>query len=179
MNEIVYLKVKIKSLAAEAGIIRQEEQRAKTTKSVRKYLRRCVKLGMPINLEKERPDRRPLTNSEREIADRHSRTPSDAQMTLFWNLRGHRTREVRREARAAQLAYAILRGRTYHKTEGHRTRTNMQNKKTDWARVAELVAKFGGRQIKKAEAELIVAQWVKYPTIPCSQFVRERAPSAA
>lgn len=70
-----YLKIKIKSLAAEARMIRQEEQKVK----------RFYRNAKTIEHHRE-----------------HTAT--------FWGLRCHRKFDVRREARAAQLAYAYLRG---------------------------------------------------------------------
>ena len=68
---ISYLRVKIKSLAEEARIIRKEERKA-------------------------------LDHSDR---------------ATYEGLRKHRTQDVRGEARAAQLAYAFVRGRPYAKIE--------------------------------------------------------------
>lgn len=88
---IIFLKVKFKSLAAEAIIIRREE---------------------------------------RKLYDRRPRS-------LWDRLNFHRRYDVRREARAAALAYGFLRGRAYHSIEG----------KTycapDKARVVALVKKYG------------------------------------
>lgn len=88
MLQLRQLKVKIKSLAAEARIIRLEEARSKNP------------------FERMR-------------------------------LSSHRTDDVRREARAAQLAYGFLRGREYNQIES----PNSSN--VDWGRVQKLVEKFG------------------------------------
>lgn len=50
----------------------------------------------------------------------------------------HRKRDVRQEARAAQLAYGFLRGRPYASLEAPSSRP------ADWGRVVALVAKYGG-----------------------------------
>lgn len=71
------LRVKIKSLAEEAKIIRHEERRIGTT-----------------------------------------RFPQMYQDSVRGCLRHHRVTRVRDEARAAQLAYAIMRGVPYVKVEG-------------------------------------------------------------
>lgn len=86
----VYLKIKIKSLAAEASMIRREEHLWK-------------------------------------LRDRE----------LFFGLRSHRTWDVRREARAALLAYGFLRGRPYKKIEA------FTYDPPPFGRVVALVKKYG------------------------------------
>jgi hypothetical protein len=103
----VYLRVKIKSLAEEARIIRREEQR------------------FP----------RGHRNNE-----------------LYFGLRSHRTNEVRGEARAALLAYGLLRGRRYAQIEA------TCHEYPNWARVIELVRKYGSYP-SKAEAISAVMAW--------------------
>lgn len=84
---IRFLKVKVKSLAAEAAIIRMEEGRSR----------------------------------------------GELRSSLRW----HRQYDVRREQRAAQLAYGYLRGVAMTRIEpGAKT-------KPDWDRVRALVKKFG------------------------------------
>lgn len=91
----VYLRVKIKSLAAEAVIIRREERKLRTRR------------------EPTQPG------------------------SLWWGLNHHRRHDVRREARAAALAYGFLRGRAYKQIEG---KTHCD---PDRDRVAALVKKYG------------------------------------
>jgi hypothetical protein len=70
----------------------------------------------------------------------------------YISLRDHRKREVRREARASNLAYGYLRGRPYKVIEQDpHTRPNRE-------RVAEIVAKFGG--MKKPEARERIDTWL-------------------
>lgn len=88
---VAELRVKVKSLAAEARIIRLEERRARTTA---------------------------------------------ARESLYF----HRIRDVRREARAALLAYAFIRGRDYATCE----KPGKWNP-PDLVRVQQLVVKFGVR----------------------------------
>lgn len=90
------LRVKIKSLAEEARIIRQEEQRL------------------------------------------------DGQDFRRGGLRGHRIRDVRQEARAAQVAYAYLRRKSYQATE------HAAKSAPNLARVREIVRKFGSREHSEA-----------------------------
>jgi len=82
---IIYIKIKIKSLAEEARMIRKEE---------RKELKRLRHLKI---------------------------TPRDhITDALFMGLFNHRTWDVRRESRAANLAYAFLRGKQYKNIEHNR-----------------------------------------------------------
>lgn len=85
----VYLKIKIKSLAAEAAIIRAEE---------RKW---------------------PGPSAER------------------FGLHEHRVQDVRRESRAAGLAYGFLRGRRYRALEAK------SYEEPNWKRVQQIAEKFG------------------------------------
>lgn len=86
-NHQRFLKVKIKSLAAESKIIRAEEKKSRKT--------------------------------------------------LREELYHHRTRDVRRESRAAQLAYAYLRGKSLKDTEGREGHDDIDG------RVGQIVKKFG------------------------------------
>ncbi len=98
-----YLKIKIKSLAAEARIIRQEE--------------------------KKWPG------------------PSDVRL----GLREHRIKDVRREARAALLAYGYLRGRTIHQMEPGQTGIPMVVAN----RATQLIAKYGKMSSQEASAAFL------------------------
>ena len=103
-----FLKVKIKSLMLEAKCIRVEETRAYANRHARKRARRSNTTGwMPANRD------------------------------LYLQLRAHRTKAVRREARAAQLAYAFIRGVPYRTVEGMTTR-----KPVDRRKVADLIFRF-------------------------------------
>lgn len=88
MNK-VHLKIKIKSLAAEAQIIRREEQIWKA--------------------RKERVEHRIITSDDE--------TSYIEWHPTYSSLRGHRVGTVREEARSALLAYGYLRGRTYRQIE--------------------------------------------------------------
>lgn len=109
----VFLRVKIKSLAAEARIIRREEAN--------------------------------WPHGRRELGG------------IWSQLNGHRRFDVRSEARSAQLAYGLLRGRPYVVMEAkcwdH----------PDLARIAYLVGKYGaGRNLPTDKAQLLewVTDWV-------------------
>lgn len=111
-TQVKALKVKIKSLAEEARIIRLEE---------RKSLRR------------KKPD-----------------------TMLYQSLREHRITDVRREQRAALLAYAFIRGKAFAGLE----RPNSAPR--DLSRVRQLVEKFGGMPYRARPAHLdTITQWVE------------------
>jgi hypothetical protein len=101
----IYLKIKIKSLAAEAAIIRQEELKWHGTSSAR------------------------------------------------FNLHQHRVIDVRRESRAAQLAYGFLRGRAYRVMEAKAYDV------PDWAKVQKIVERFCLGD--KRDAIQKFAEWVE------------------
>ena len=103
--QVAALRVKVKSLAAEAGIIRLEERRALARKD----------------------------------------------MPLYESLRSHRRAEVRKEQRAALLAYAFVRGRPYSACE-----RPGKDHPPDLERVKQLVEKFGTP----------VSGWPKYKCWP-------------
>lgn len=86
-----FLKVKIKSLAAEARIIKNEERKLKT-----------VKVEVPV---KDRAGNVLRQKIVRKLAAR--------KQLQFNSLREHRVGVVRAEARNSLIAYAFLRGRPY------------------------------------------------------------------
>jgi hypothetical protein len=110
----VYLKIKIKSLALEAETIRREEKKYKTHYEYLKSLD-----GLP--------------NRDQDILDKNK----SQSLTTRIALHEHRVNQVRKEARAALLAYGFLNGRAYTEIEGY-TRTGFS-----WKRVEELVKKYG------------------------------------
>jgi len=104
---IVYLKVKVCSLAAEASIIRRMERRWK-----------------------------PRWKSH--------------QDQTFFGLKSHRTCDVRREQRAALLAYGYLRGRPYRMIEFKCFEPPV------WTRVCEIVRKYGPLASKEDVAKAVL-----------------------
>lgn len=106
---LVYLQVKICSLAEEAKIIRRKERRWK-----------------------------PRWRSH--------------QDQTFFGLKSHRTCDVRREQRAALLAYGYLRGRTYLAIE------RSCDEAPNWTRVCEIALKFGPLA-KKEDLLKAIVEW--------------------
>lgn len=115
----IYLRVKIKDLGEEARSIKLEELK-------RKKRNRKIFLKTGIN------------PNDGGIVDHKYRTDD-----VFWGLRHHRVWDVRREARASQLAYAFLRGRSYRQVEKEGS-TPLDS--SMFERVAQLIAKFGNRK---------------------------------
>jgi hypothetical protein len=142
---VVYLKIKIKSLAEEARIIRAEERRHNIGTRARKRIRRH--LAKTNN----------LTEAQRRALQRRSRPPTGHQEAIFWGLRSHRVRDVRREARAALLAYAFLRGRSYLESEGN------AGTEPDWGRVVALVKKYGP-VVDSAKIQDALKEWAAAAT---------------
>lgn len=107
--QVAALRVKVKSLAAESRIIRQEERRARTT---------------------------------------------EVHASLYM----HRVQDVRREARAALLAYAFIRGTAYARVE-----QPAPDNPPDLKRVGQLVEKYGcpvGGYPKYKLPDGLLAAWV-------------------
>ena len=159
---IPQLRVKIKSLAAEARIIRCEEQRAKSSGAYRRAAKRALRLGVetdPVAVAvgagvQYKSSFRELTNREREIATREAVPPTEDEMSLFWDLRLHRVRHVREEARAAQLAYGFVRGRLYHQLEDRFSRTS-----PDWHTVALIVQRFALPKLTHRDIFAMIQNW--------------------
>lgn len=115
------LRIKIKSLAAEAQIIRSDE-------------RKVLKRARSIEARTEPASRDPKATAS--LRDTHH------------SLRLHRVHDVRNEARASLLAYAYLRGMPYAKVETP-PRMNVSDWKDRRrftpveGRIVDLVAKYG------------------------------------
>lgn len=135
---LVHLKVKIKSLASEAQIIRREERRAKTSKHYRRAAKRLLRLGR----EHVKGSFTELTNFERELNTKKAMTPEPENYTKFWSLRDHRTGVLRGEARSAQLAYGYLRGKQYEQLETKPKKFGKRYYSPDFKRILEIVLKF-------------------------------------
>lgn len=116
-----HLKIKIKSLAAEAGIIRHEER---------------LVLGHARHVRGRQGDEDRL----------------DGLFTEYQSLREHRIKDVRGEARAACLAYALLREKPYARTEP------AGSSPAPVGRVIDLISKYG--RLDKAAASTKAKAWL-------------------
>lgn len=125
-----YLKIKIKSLAAEATMIHREERRHNIGHRGRVRIRRQLAKSTE------------LTPGQRARLERRLAKPSDNAMKAFWGLRDHRTIDVRSESRASHIAYGFLNGLDYKRIEG--TAKSAPN----WSRVEDLVKKYGEDDIR-------------------------------
>ena len=145
-TKVKQLKVKIKSLAAEARIIRLEEQRAKG--------RRLSDAGPRVKDEAKGYVVR--NDKHYEVKGRDDELRED--------LHRHRIDVVQVEARLALLAYGFLRGRLYAQLERKPVRTakvggclaHSEWKEPNWEEVADQVARFGpptcpGRKVVEAQ----------------------------
>lgn len=97
------LRIKIKSLAAESRIIKDEER--KLTRAHKPFI--DGKTGRTI-----RVGRIPEARARQVAAEKIENMEAEYQ-----SLRRHRTIDVRNEARAAQIAYGFLRGKPYARIE--------------------------------------------------------------
>lgn len=139
---VTYLKVKIKSLAEEAKIIRKEENKAQ-----RNY-----------NWLKKRSTR----------TDEYSNQEVIKVFRLCYELYHHRKSPVGTEARYALIAYGYLRGRKYSQIEQPKKKISV-NKYTDpkvgkvylddaAARSFKLINKYGPKKITFEEFEAWLAE---------------------
>lgn len=149
-DDRLFLKVKLKSLAAEARIIRQLE-----LKQLRPKLPRMprdpkdIPTGMAIAIERARI--------------RQLRKDWKWGNGRYLELRAHRIWVVRREARATLLAYAYIRGKPYKAVE----RPVWQPLSKDpeiLTRAADMVMKYGneaGRKLQRAQMVDLLDKWTK------------------
>lgn len=152
-TKIKALKVKIKTLAAEAAIIRREETAA------------CGRVvdgsGKPVRFDEVElnPDGMFGRVVRKKVAPRvfeHSdRKRVGFDPDLHASLHRHRVCDVRSEQRSNMLAYAFLRGKSYRQAE--------RTAKTppDWKRVEKIVKDFGSfLYTERAAQSEAFAEWV-------------------
>lgn len=134
----IALKVKIKSLAAEARIIRAEEHKLRFEKKPRRVV-----------------DHRDASG-ETFVYRRPRRKLDDGQREALLSLQSHRRFAVRSEARHSLLAYAYVRGMSYVRVESKAyTVPNTE-------RVAQMVKRFNlGSNELPATADAIAAWMVE------------------
>jgi len=152
-TKVKALKVKIKTLAAEAAIIRREETAA------------CGRVvdgnGKPVRFDEVElnPDGMFGRVVRKKVAPRvfeHSdRKRVGFDPDLHASLHRHRVCDVRSEQRSNMIAYAFLRGKTYRRAE--------KTAKTppDWKRVEKIVKDFGAfGYIERAHQAADFEAWV-------------------
>jgi hypothetical protein len=114
------LRVRNKELAQEARFIRHEEKRIKSRQKI--MFSRYYTAGGEYSHDAD--------------------LDFDSKSAEFWELRKHRTWDVRNHARAGLLAYAFLRGKPYRSVE-RKTYDSEWKLERIKKEVKRLVAKFG------------------------------------
>lgn len=141
-NNLFKLKVKIKSLAAEAKIIREMELKGKPIPLTEDRIRpsESIKDGHKFNTQKKPKIKRFYPESVRN------------------SLYAHRTLDVRHEARSTQIAYAFLRGIPLSKVEAKPVKQAYGYGSPNWIRVFRIVEKYGnGTETQYNE----LLEWIK------------------
>lgn len=133
-----HLKIKLKSLAAEAKIIRKEEKKVGTVRYV---------------LVPERPRWDGKQSEGGEVVGVRPAYWRRVRMSinpLADEMYRHRIDVVRVEARATHIAYGLIKGRTIEQMEGTRhiphgadSIRNQERDKRFWEKVHAMVAKYG------------------------------------
>jgi hypothetical protein len=124
----VYLKVKLKSLAEEARIIKHEENKRKVPQRQRNVVKQ-EQLVEGRGFRAEDKARR---------AKRRSQPWYELSAQELHGLHLHRVHNVRREARLTQIAYGYLRGRDFKQVDSGNDLID-----ADWQRVSAMVKKYG------------------------------------
>lgn len=143
----IELKVKVKSLAEEARVIRREEGKAK---GLAQRIERKVKAS-GVEMPPADPAAVAAWETAWETRCHHRQA--------FHRLQEHRRGKLRVEARCAQLAYGYIRGRKYSQLEG----TRRANNPPDGKRVVEIVWSFGNPPYLVAELDGMVRAWLGLP----------------
>ena len=137
-----YLRVKIRSLAVEATIIRAEEQKLKG------YTVRKTRAPVsPAGIGKPNFRKVKTGGTIRWLRAHQKEADADTKLSEYYGLHWHRIRDIRPEARAAQLAYGFLRGTSYHVIEKE------GSVKPPFDATLRLAQKYGSPKITKAELE--------------------------
>lgn len=165
------LKIKLKSLAAEAKIIRQAERKLALPRVVNTENGQVV---IPNKFTKSDRDANPegvkvaAQNLRQMVRMRRAKMRGepwyDQNRAELREIRDHRVLNLRQEARATHLAYGFLRGRTYAQMEGNRlpvpkdTFAFLAEKKL-LDRAAKMAAAYGGGI--KCDTERDLKDWVQ------------------
>lgn len=134
----VYLKVKIKSLAAEAQTIRKEERRVNISSRERKRMARTLELGIQDGTNSNGIEgRMPLSEAyairlQKKLERSRNILANPKSSARQLGLHRHRIGLVRKESRHSFIAYGFLRGLDYKQIEN-------TTKPIDWAKVERMV----------------------------------------
>lgn len=127
----VYLKVKIKSLAEEARIIKHEENKRKVPR---------VRSPQYVSPPSAPEHRLPEVRNENKARSTKRRNQPWYQMSVeeLHGLHLHRIHHVRTECRLTHIAYGYLRGRDFKQVDSGRDLTQ-----SDWDKITSMVRKYG------------------------------------
>lgn len=168
---LVFLRIKIKSLAAESRIIQHEERRADDGLSAyqeeRALLKRSrAKMTFSRLIDISTSGNPLTTNPYVNLTDEEykelllkftaiiaKKKQGDPDRLLFSALRQHRIQVVREEARYSLIAYAFLRDKAYFSIEPD------SKSKVDWKRVWNIAKRFGAT----SNDEERFKEWQKIP----------------
>lgn len=161
MDGRVYLKIKLKALAAESRIIRHEERK-------RKVNRFDVSYNPGINPEPEvKAASKTLRDQSREQrAKRRSRDWYPKSLAELHQLQLHRRNVVSKEARLTHIAYAFIRGRTLAQTD-----KGAGLLLADYGRVATMVKKYGPTDFQMKSLETWLGLDLSPPVVEPSSAV--------
>jgi hypothetical protein len=135
MSNKLFLKIKLQSLAAEARIIRRHES------SVKRQARAALLDASTRNVEMGDNQRPTLIETEARAVHNYE---------LYDQLRLHRTGPLRYEARAAGLAYGLVRGRAYKQIE---QKVKHEMPRPFWQDVYRMASKYGAAGLKLEDVE--------------------------
>lgn len=155
-----FLKLKIRHLAVEPAMIRQEARKSYRGSFRWRYRAALKKLFTHDDIAAGRSKWDVLASPEgrarfKALKAHNPPVAFTEEPFLAVRLNDHRLGVVRPEARAAQLAYAFIRGKDYAATEvGAKSDPN-------WRRVGEIVIKYGNLPdgTTKDEATKILLAW--------------------
>jgi len=150
------LKIKLKSLAAEAQIIRKEEKKIGTIRYVKVPIEPSVFTLKPEDAEKRRDINYRCAKcgeSERKhIHNKDHACPMNQNRPHYWRrvrissnplaheMWAHRTHYLREESRLTGIAYGLVRGRSIERIE-HYTKKPLSE--AQWERIYKMVEKYG------------------------------------
>lgn len=159
MDGRVYLKIKLKSLAAESRIIRHEERKRKVSRANR-GVRHNGGGKLSPEVHKVAVETRKYKAERR--AKRRSRDWYPKSVAELHELQLHRRNVVSKEARLTHIAYAYIRGRTLAQTDGCKGLLP-----DDWRRIATMVKKYASKDggVDNAGIPVLFERWLmdSYP----------------
>jgi hypothetical protein len=160
---ITYLKIKMKSLAAEARIIRAEEQRQKRIQ--RKIRNKFANHTTRTKLNKFGQEYEHKVFSDPvQFSSNEGRQYYDEVERIYRELQIHRWRPVGTEYRAAALAYGFLRGKSFESLERMPTKSGKIWYHPEWVRVIDLVTKYGPEKDREKNV-IALRKWSGYEIV--------------